>query len=141
MGAPSIEDWIKINDLFIRYATALDHGDVETVVACFTADGIVDSPIMGSFSGAAAIRDFAERNARLRQSGAQMRHAITNVQMDVDGDRARATCYLLNYITRDGKTELVSPGEYDCRLAKEAGTWRFAYRLVTLDRPARIEGR
>lgn len=141
MGAPSIEDWIKINDLFIRYATALDRGDVETVVGCFTEDGVVDSPVMGSFSGVAAIREFAERNARLRQSGAQMRHAITNVQMDVDADSARATCYLLNYITRDGKTELVSPGEYDCRLVKTNGTWRFTYRLVTLDRPVKIEGR
>ena len=26
MAAPSTEDWIAINDLFTRYATALDHG-------------------------------------------------------------------------------------------------------------------
>ena len=141
MGAPSVEDWIRINALFTRYAIALDHGEVDTIVACFTEDGIVDSPIMGSFSGHAAIRDFAERNARLRQSGAQMRHVISNVQMDVDGDRANAVCYLTNFITRDGKAELVSPGVYDCKLVKRDGVWLFAYRLVTLDRPAKIEGR
>ena len=141
MAAPSIEDWIGINQLFTRYATALDHGDVETIVACFTEDGVVDSPVMGSFAGHAAIRAFAERNAKLHKSGAQMRHAISNVQADVDGDRARATCYLLNYLTRDGKTELLSPGGYDCRLVKVDGAWRFAYRLVILDRPVHVEGR
>lgn len=141
MTPPSVEDWIKINALFTRYAIALDQGEVETIVACFTVDGVVDSPIMGSFSGHAAIREFAERNARLRQAGTQMRHVISNVQAEVDGDRAQAVCYLTNYITKDGKSELVSPGVYNCKLVKRDGDWLFAYRLVTLDRPAVIEGR
>ena len=141
MAAPSIEDWIGINSLFTRYATALDHGEVEVIVDCFTANGVVDSPVMGSFTGHAAIRDFAERNAKLHKSGVQMRHFVSNVQADVTGDRAEATCYLLNYLTKDGKSELLSPGEYRCRLVKAAGTWRFEYRLVMLDRPVVIEGR
>jgi len=141
MPAPSVEDWIGINDLFTTYATALDHGDVETILDCFTPDGVVDSPVMGSFAGHAAIREFAERNAKLYRSGVQMRHAISNVKADVDGDRASASCYLLNYITRDGKSELLSPGTYDCRLHKSGGKWRFQYRLVKLDRHVVIEGR
>ena len=56
---------------------------------CFTEDGVVESPVMGSFIRRAAIRDFAARNARMRQSGVQMRHAISNVQMDVEANRAR----------------------------------------------------
>lgn len=141
MAAPSIADWIAINDLFIRYATALDHGEVETIVGCFTADAVVDSPVMGSFNGQAAIREFAERNAKLFKAGVQMRHVISNVQMDVDGNNAKASAYLLNYLTKDGKSELLSPGSYDCRLVKSGGTWRFSYRLVKLDRPVVIEGR
>ena len=141
MTAPSVEDWVSINDLFTRYAVALDRGDVETVVDCFTEDGIVDSPVMGSFAGHAAIRTFAERNARLLRSGAQMRHMVSNVRADVEGDRAEASCYLMNYLTRDGNCELLSTGEYECRLERMSGTWRFAYRLVKLDRPVEIEGR
>jgi ketosteroid isomerase-like protein len=140
MASPSIEDWIGINDLFTKYATALDHGDVETIVDCFTPEGVVDSPVMGSFTGRAAIREFAERNAKLHVAGVQMRHVISNVMMDVEGNRARASCYLLNYLTRDGRSELISPGEYDCRLVK-SDKWRFDYRLVKLDRPVVIEGR
>lgn len=141
MAAPSIEDWIAINDLFIRYATALDHGQVETIVDCFTADAVVDSPVMGSFTGHVAIRDFAERNAKLFKAGGQMPHVISNVQMDIDGDSARASAYLLNYLTKDGKSELLSPGTYECRLVKTSDKWRFTYRLVKLDRPVVIEGR
>jgi ketosteroid isomerase-like protein len=142
MAAPSIEDWIKINDLFIRYACALDHGEVETVVACFTEDAVIESPVMGSFTGTKAVREFAQRNAKLRETpGQQMRHVVTNLRMDVDGDRARAFCYLLSYLTKDGQTEMISPGEYDCRLVKIAGEWRFAHRIVVMDRPVPIEGR
>jgi ketosteroid isomerase-like protein len=141
MGAPSIEDWIRINELFTRYAWALDHGDVEGVVGCFTATAVIESPVMGSFGGHDAIRDFAERNAGLHRSGAQMRHVVTNLRVDVDGDHARADMYLLNYLTKNGQVELVSPGEYQCRLVKESGVWMFEYRLVKLDRPAIIEGR
>jgi len=141
MGATSIEDWIEINTLFTQYAWALDHGDVDAIVACFTEDGVVDSPVMGSFSGHAAIRDFAERNAKLVRAGVQMRHVISNVRAEVEGDRARAWCYLVNYLTKDGTSELLSPGEYDCRLIKAGSKWRFAYRRVILDRPVKIEGR
>lgn len=141
MGKPSIEEWIGITDLFTRYACALDKGDVETICACFTEDAVVDSPIMGSFKGAAAIRAFAEKNADYRRKGGQMRHIISNIRMDVVGNRARAWAYLLNTATWAGKSEIVSPGEYDCSLIKVNGDWRFDYRLVALDQPAKIAGR
>ena len=52
-----------------------------------------------------------------------------------DGERARRACYLLDFLTRDGKTELLSPGEYECVLKRTAGAWRFVERRVTMDRP------
>ncbi len=38
---PSVEDRIAIQDLIARYAWALDTGDVEGVVGCFTPNGEV----------------------------------------------------------------------------------------------------
>jgi ketosteroid isomerase-like protein len=140
MGAPSIEDWIKINDLFIRYATALDHGDVDAVVECFTEDAVLESPIMGTFRGHESIREFAARNARFQKDyGAQLRHVVSNLRIQVDGERARALCYLLDFLTRDDKTELLSPGEYDCRLLKIDGEWLIEYRLVIMDKAFEIK--
>ena len=129
-----------INDLFVRYTTALDAGDVETIVGGFTEDGALESPAVGVYSGRQGIREFAERFARFRERGSQLRHFISNLAVQVDGDAARATCYLLNVITRNGKTELMPPGRYDCRLAKVDGRWLFRYRLVVLDGEAKLEG-
>jgi uncharacterized protein (TIGR02246 family) len=135
-----MDDKQMINDLFVRYTTALDAGDVETIVGCFTEDGALESPAVGVYSGRQGIRAFAERFARFRERGSQLRHFISNLAVQVDGDAARATCYLLNVITRNGKTELMPPGRYDCRLAKVDGEWLFSHRLVVLDGEVKLDG-
>jgi hypothetical protein len=140
MPAASLEDWFQIHTLFVRYATALDHGEVETVVECFIAEGSIYSPVLGRFEGACGIRDFAGRTARARDDGVQFRHVISNLRADVDGDEARARCYLLDWVTCDGRTELLSPGEYECSLRKVDGRWLFVHRDVVMDRTFAIAG-
>jgi ketosteroid isomerase-like protein len=136
MAAASIADWFDINNAFIRYATSLDRGDVDAVVECFTEDASLVSPVMGEFFGHAGVRDFASRTERLkREEGVQFRHVVSNLVVDVEGDRARATCYLLDFRTRNGKTELLSPGEYECIMRKTSGRWLFERRVVVMDKP------
>lgn len=135
MATATLEQWFAVNALFIRYATSLDHCDVEAVVGCFEPDGWLDSPVLGRFDGAAGIREFAQRTVRLKQEqGAQFRHVVSNLRVDVEGELAKAWCYLLDFVTRDGKTELLSPGEYECVLKRTDGVWRFVERRVTMDR-------
>ena len=119
----SIEDRLAIGDLFVRYATALDCGDVETVVDCFTADAALESPVIGIIAGRDAIRAFAERFAAQRTMGVQFRHMITNIAAGIEpgGDRARATAYLLVLITQDGKSRSLPPGRYECEAVKKHG--------------------
>jgi len=69
-----------------------------------------------------------------QEQGVQFRHVVSNLRVEVEGARAQARCYLLDFLTRDGKTELLSPGEYECELKKTNGTWRFVQRSVTMDR-------
>jgi uncharacterized protein (TIGR02246 family) len=135
-----LEDRLAINDLFVRYTTALDRGDVETLVDCFTPDGSLDSPAVGRHAGHAEIRAFAERFARFHQGGAQLRHVISNLAAEIDGDHATATCYLLNVLTRDGKSQLLAPGRYECELVKSDGQWRFRRRVVILDHEMTLDG-
>ena len=66
MAKPSIEDRLAIEDLFVRYTAALDEGDVEGVVSCFTEDGWLDSPIVGRHQGEASLRAFAAKDRRAR---------------------------------------------------------------------------
>jgi len=135
-----LEDRLAISDLFVRYTNALDRGDVETIADCFTLDGSLDSPAVGRHSGHAAIRAFAERFARFHERGSQLRHVISNLMVEIDGDRARATCYLLNVLTRNGKSEMLAPGRYECDLVKSAGKWRFQNRVVILDHEITLDG-
>jgi uncharacterized protein (TIGR02246 family) len=136
----TIEDRFAINDLFVRYTTALDAGDVETIVSCFTPDGTLESPAVGKYAGHDGIRAFSERFAAMNQRGVQLRHVISNLAMTVDGDVARATCYLTNIITMDDKSQLMPPGRYECELRRLDGEWLFRKRLVILDAPFVLPG-
>ena len=140
MKPVSIEDRLAINDLFVRYTCALDAGEVETLVDCFTEDGALVSPAVGRHAGRAAIRAFAERFAQFRRNGAQLRHVISNLIVQVDGDRGHATCYLTVFLTRDGKSRLLAPGLYDCELRKVEGGWRFQNRVVRHDHDYTLDG-
>lgn len=130
-----MEDWFAVNGLFVRYASSLDRGDVDALVDCFTPEGTLASPVLGRFAGHVGIRAFATRTADLkRDEGVQFRHIVSNLEVDVDGDAAHATCYLLDFRTRNGRTDLLSPGVYDCDLRRVEGRWKFVRRDVTLDR-------
>jgi hypothetical protein len=136
----SVEDRLAIQDLFIRYAFALDGGDVEGVVSCFAPGASLESPVVGVKSGEAEIRAFAERFSAFQASGAQLRHVLTNFATTVDGDTARAKCYLVNILTRDGQTVMGPPGRYDCTLTRLNGEWLFQHRLVVLDGVFKLDG-
>jgi len=141
MPAPlSPEDRFGISDLFTRYTCALDAGDAATVIDCFAEDGTLVSPAVGEHTGRAAITAFAHRFARFQAGGPQLRHVISNLQMQVNGDRAHATCYLTVFITKDGKSRLMAPGRYDCELRKINGEWKFQRRVVLHDHDYTLEG-
>jgi uncharacterized protein (TIGR02246 family) len=129
----SIEDRLAINDLFVRYTRALDAGDVETMVDCFTEDGWLESPAVGECAGRAAIRAWAQYFAQVRDNGSQLRHVISNMVAQVDGEDGHATCYLITFLTRNGSSRLLAPGQYDCELRKADGAWRFRKRGVKYD--------
>ncbi len=136
---PQSEDRLAIADLFTRYCCALDNGEIETVVDCFTADAVLKSPVI-DIAGHQAIRDFAGRFAAQRAAGVQFRHMVTNIAATIDGERARATAYLLVLISKDGSHRTLPPGRYECNLVKQAGAWRFVRRTVFHDPAYTLDG-
>lgn len=140
MAGGSIEDRLAIGELLVRYVGALDAGDVATVVDCFTADAVLESPVIGHIAGSAAIRAFAERFAAQRAAGTQFRHMVTNIALDIEGTTAQASAYLLVLITRDGTSRTLPPGRYECEAVKEAGIWRFSRRAVFHDHAYTLDG-
>lgn len=133
-------DRLAIQALVTRYNRAVDRGDVERWVACFTADGVFDG-IPGRFEGAAALRGFAEDLARgpAGEPFRPMRHWTTNFVFEAGGrpgpdglhTEARMRSDHLLFRQRGGTGELLVFAEYRDRLRRGAdGEWRFAERVV-----------
>src|SRR5262245_15911674 len=117
MAAASLKDWFEIHNLFIKYTTSLDRCEPEDVASSFTEDGTIDSPLMGALKGREAIRAFAERTVKpSREQGGQFRHVVSKSHRR-GGGRVRRR-HLLDCLTADGRTELLSPGEYRCTLRR-----------------------
>ena len=134
-----LDDRAAIHDLFTRYCCALDNGEVETVVDCFTTGAVLKSPVI-DIAGHDAVRAFAGRFAAQRASGTQFRHLVTNIAATIDGDRATATAYLLVLISKDGSHRTLPPGRYECELVKQSGAWRFSRRTVFHDHAYALDG-
>jgi hypothetical protein len=135
VATPSADDRLAIEDLFIRYTTCLDGFDIAGIESCFVEDCLLVTPQNGDFRGVASIRDWMKPNLAVKDLGGRFRHVISNFRIDVNGDRAKASCYLLDLLVIDGRTEVLSPGIYDCDLVKVHGTWLFERRAVVMDKP------
>jgi uncharacterized protein (TIGR02246 family) len=84
MSESNLEDRAAIHDLFTRYCCALDNGEVEGVVDCFTVDAILKSPVI-DVSGHHEIRSFANRFVAQRAAGTQFRHMVCNMRRRTAG--------------------------------------------------------
>ena len=58
MSESNLVDRAAIHDLFTRYCCALDNGEVDAVVDCFTGDAVLKSPVI-DISRHDEIRTFA----------------------------------------------------------------------------------
>ncbi len=99
MSESNLEDRAAIHDLFTRYCCALDNGEIEAVVDCFTVDAILNSPVV-DISGRDEIRAFAGRFAAQRAAGTQFRHIFSNIAVTITENRAAASAYLLVLISK-----------------------------------------
>jgi 3-phenylpropionate/cinnamic acid dioxygenase small subunit len=126
------EDREQIRQLYARYAFTIDLGPYEDWVACFTSDGVFDSPRLGRHEGHDALRKFTVMYKN-SAGDAQVRHMMTNVIYRIEGDRAKGGCYLTYYHSKNGKASLEAIGRYDDELRKVNGEWLFQYRRVHID--------
>src|SRR5690606_13619621 len=135
------EDRAKIEDLQARYLFALDFRDPEAYAATFTEDGVLDYGA-GKIRGRAAIAEMVagmRANAERQQAQdtselrpAAGRHNITNIVLEIDGDRARGTAYWFHMgnANPERAAQLNSFGHYEDELVKVNGEWLFSLRKI-----------
>ena len=121
-------DQLEIRELVARYNYAIDEGRPDDWVATFVPDGTFESTALGKHTGPAALHAFATGYS----AAVTGRHCTTDFVIDLDGDEARARCYLV-LINNAGTPAVSVTAVYDDVLRRTADGWRFVHRKVTPD--------
>ena len=129
-------DWHAINTLLMTYAEHVDAGRFEDVAAMFEHSTYRiehgDGAHVSSYEGSAPVQAFCEQTRLYPDGTPRTKHVITNVVIDVDGDRARSRCYATVFQQTDVlPLQPIASGRYVDQFERVDGTWRFADRLIT----------
>jgi len=136
----TVRDRLALNDLLARYAWALDTGDVEGFVACFTPDAVVIEEIFEEpdrWEGHEDIRRLAEHYKSVPDFPGRQHHVS---QVLVEGDARQCTVRSFTFVTEcRGEPPYLTrfAGYYADRAVKSGGDWLFRERIIRLwDGPA-----
>lgn len=125
-------DTQEIVDLTIAYGWLLDHGPRERLHEVFTDDAVANYGGQESHGLEAIIAKVESALGPLSVS----QHIVTNQQVQLDGDRATARCYLHAQHTlrgTEGGDNFVMAGRYEDELVRTPKGWRISFRKLTID--------
>jgi uncharacterized protein (TIGR02246 family) len=114
-----------IRELMARYCFALDACRFPEVAELFAEDGEWTTSY-GSAKGRTEIEALLESVVPKPGEGPQRKHYITNIVIELDGDRAEALSDYLVVRQAEGALLPVMGGRYKDRFVKRNGTWAFA---------------
>ena len=125
-----LEDLEAIKQLKARYAAYCDaHYDADALAELFTADAVWDGGILGYNEGRETIRQFF-RGSSQRISFAL--HYIVSPIIEIDGDTAHGTWYLLQTCTYlNGNQAVWGAATYHDRYVRDQGVWKFQHVRIT----------
>ncbi|MFB8004006.1 nuclear transport factor 2 family protein [Nocardia sp. NPDC056000] len=117
-----IADRLEISDLFSRFGRLLDEHHWEAADAVFAKDIAVSSPRAGKLTGIDQVIGY------IRQSvveGEHTQHITTDLQVDIDGDRASASANSQVYFYRDGQAPHQTSGlRLEASVVRTPAGWR-----------------
>ena len=134
-------DRAGVEDAVLRFAEGIDKRDVELLTSAFTEDVVFDLGGLDASLGAYAPyegRDIAVEQLMSHVGKLDSMHAITNVRVEFDGDRAHLTCYLIAQHHRPDQGPSVEFADhlwlgnfFDTHLVRDGGhKWRISHHRV-----------
>ncbi|WP_395307152.1 nuclear transport factor 2 family protein [Mycobacterium sp. AMU20-3851] len=120
-----VEDQLEIRALLARYARGVDTKDWDTYRSVFTEDAHIDYSSAGAAVGSReeVINWLSAGFATIPWS----MHYITNVEADIDGDRATVRAMFYNPMQLPGMdAQSACGGYYHHELVRTADGWRSA---------------
>lgn len=124
-----MDDIEAIKQLSSRYNLAFDYGDVDAYLACWTSDGFFERSNAGrSYQGHDELREL------LTTFPVDGRHITTNFLIEVNGDTARQSAYLI-YLDKAENFAVNMFGVYSDELVRADDGWKYASRRLRVDLP------
>jgi ketosteroid isomerase-like protein len=122
-----MDDIELIRRLSSRYNLAFDYVDIDAYIECWTEDGFFERSNAGrSYQGHDQLREL------LSTFDVDGRHITTNFIIDVDGDVAKQSAYLL-YLDKADNFSVSMFGVYSDELMKTADGWKYSARRLRVD--------
>ena len=119
---------LAITDVLHRYARGLDRMDREMTLSCWHPGGTDDHAPL--YSGSA--EGFIEWLWPVHGAMEVTRHVVTNVMIEVDGDKAGSECYWTVTLRLTGEDsvryDLIGQGRYIDTFERIDGVWAIRHR-------------
>jgi 3-phenylpropionate/cinnamic acid dioxygenase small subunit len=126
----AIEDRLEIHELLNRYARMVDRREWQLMDQVFAPGATIDYRSTGGMAG--PYRETLEWLDRALAPWPLNLHFITNVSIELDGDRATSRCYFHAPMGREesaGQQRVITnAGYYDDELVRNPEGWRIAKR-------------
>jgi hypothetical protein len=124
----------QIRDALSRYCRGLDRMDKQMAYAVWHADGTAHYEGIFEGTGHGFVDWVWQAHARMSCHS----HQITNVLVEVEGERAASEAYVTVMLWSDGdpperQTEIVARGRYLDRWSQRGGRWAIDHRLHLVD--------
>jgi 3-phenylpropionate/cinnamic acid dioxygenase small subunit len=129
----SADDYVEIQQLYARYAQALDKGEGDRFADTFVEDGEFTGG-RGAGRGTET-RIPTKGSAALFKMGSRSgtRHFTANLVITPTADGAKGSCYLLRFNARNIPATITETAIYDDTLVKTPQGWKFKKRVVWRD--------
>jgi 3-phenylpropionate/cinnamic acid dioxygenase small subunit len=129
-----MEDQAAIERLLLDYGRTLDNRDFAAYSQLFATEGEWKGAL-GTHKGPAAIRAAMEKTFNDPAALADIPkgknfHVMSNIVIDIQGDRATAKSMFIFYKMADSKPEAAVAGRYEDVLIRENGVWKFLQRAA-----------
>jgi len=126
----AMADRHAIEDVLHSHCRGLDRQDTALLLACYWPDAEVD---YGAYRGPA--HSFAELVLpALAQTYELTRHCISNILIELRGERALAESYVTaGHLLLGAKAEMLFGGRYLDTLEQREGRWKLVHRQVVMD--------
>lgn len=127
----AITDKLAIIDVLTLYSRGIDRCDLDALHRVFWPDAVADYG-----SGPEDAHAWCAGVVRALATMARTQHALSNMLIELEGERATAETYCTAYHELsgpDGMVEMVVGGRYLDRLERRGAEWRVAERLYVMD--------